>query len=81
MNTPSEINAFEYFNKDKQFPNEFKGKIEFKNVTFAYPTKPKLKILKDLSLTYNPGEQAALVGYSGSGKSIIISINAIFLTK
>ena len=74
MNTPSEINAFEYFNKDKQFPNEFKGKIEFKNVTFAYPTKPKQKILKDLSLTINPGEQAALVGYSGSGKSTIIQL-------
>ena len=32
LNTPSEINAFEYINKDKQFPQLFKGKIEFKNV-------------------------------------------------
>ena len=43
MNTPSEINAFQYANKDKQFPNIFRGKIEFKDVTFAYPTKPKQK--------------------------------------
>ena len=55
MNTPSEINAFEYANKNKQFPEIFKGKIEFKNVTFAYPTKPKQKILKNLSLIINPG--------------------------
>ena len=74
MNTPSEINAFEYANKNKQFPENFKGKIEFKNVTFAYPTKPKQKILKNLSLIINPGEQAALVGYSGSGKSTIIQL-------
>ena len=74
MNTPSEINAFQYANKDKQFPNIFRGKIEFKDVTFAYPTKPKQKILKNLSLVINPGEQAALVGYSGSGKSTIIQL-------
>ena len=74
MNTPSKINAFEYINKDKQFPNVFNGKIEFRNVTFAYPTKPKQKILKNLSLIINPGEHVALDGYSGSGKSTIIQL-------
>ena len=74
MNTPSEINAFENVNKNKQFPNLFRGKIEFKNVTFAYPTKPKQKILRNLSFTINPGEKIGLVGYSGSGKSTIIQL-------
>ena len=74
MNTPSEINAFENINKNKQFPNLFRGKIEFKNVTFAYPTKPKQKILRNLSFTINPGEKIGLVGYSGSGKSTIIQL-------
>ena len=74
MNTPSEINAFEYYNKNKEFPSIFRGKIEFKNVTFSYPTKPKQKILKNVSLKINPGEQVALVGYSGSGKSTIIQL-------
>ena len=74
INTPSEINAFENVNKNKQFPNIFKGKIEFKNVTFAYPTKPNIKILINLSLLIEPGQQAALVGYSGSGKSTIIQL-------
>ena len=74
MNTPSEINAFKNENNDKRFPRIFKGKIEFKDVTFCYPTKPNQKILKHLSLVVNPGEQAALVGYSGSGKSTIIQL-------
>ena len=69
-----EINAFEEENKDKLFPEEFKGKIEFKNVTFYYPTKPENIILKNLSLTINPGQHVALVGFSGSGKSTVIQL-------
>ena len=75
LRTPSEIIAFEDANKDKSFPSEFKGKIEFKNVTFAYPTKPDNIILNNISLTINPGQHAALVGFSGSGKSTIIQLN------
>ena len=74
LNTPSEINAFEYVNENKQFPKVFKGKIEFKNVTFAYPTKPQQNILKNLSFIVKPGEHAALVGFSGCGKSSIIQL-------
>ena len=74
LRTPSVIIAFEDVNKNKQFPSEFKGKIEFKNVTFAYPTKPENIILNNLSLTINPGQHAALVGFSGSGKSTIIQL-------
>ena len=74
LRTPSEIIAFEDVNKDKSFPPEFKGKIEFKNVTFAYPTKPDNIILNNISLTINPGQHAALVGFSGSGKSTIIQL-------
>ena len=61
-------------NRNNIFPNNFQGKIEFKNVTFAYPTKPKQKVIKNLSLTINPGQQVAIVGYSGSGKSTIIQL-------
>ena len=74
LRTPSSIIAFEEVNKDKLFPSEFKGKIEFRNVTFAYPTKPENIILKNLSLTINPGQHIALVGFSGSGKSTIIQL-------
>ena len=47
LKTPSDIIAFEDVNKDKSFPSNFKGKIEFKNVTFAYPTKPDNIILRN----------------------------------
>lgn len=71
LNLPFEINAFENENKNKIFPNEFNGKIEFKDVSFEYPTKPNQKILKNVSFIINPGQKFALVGDSGSGKSTI----------
>ena len=74
LKTESEINAFEDINRQKSLPSVFRGKIEFKNVTFAYPTKPENVILRNLSLTINPGQHAALVGFSGSGKSTIIQL-------
>ena len=76
LNTTSEINALEEANKDKIFlDNEtFKGKIEFKNVTFSYPTKPNMKILKNISFIIPPGGKAAIVGSSESGKSTIIRL-------
>ena len=50
------------------------GAIEFKNVHFAYPTRPDVPILKDISFTCKPGEVVALVGPSGSGKSSCVSL-------
>lgn len=50
------------------------GKIEFRNVGFAYPTRADVTVLKNLSFTIKPGEKVALVGPSGSGKSTIISL-------
>ena len=74
LNTPSLINAFPDVNQGKQFPTVFRGKIEFRNVTFAYPTKTENIILRNLSLTILPGQHVALVGFSGSGKSTIIQL-------
>lgn len=51
--------------------------IEFKNVTFSYPGS-EIKILKDFSLTINPGEKVAFVGENGAGKSTIIKLLARF---
>lgn len=51
---------------------EFKGKIEFKNVWFAY--KDENYVLKDVSFTIEPGETVAFVGATGSGKTTIISL-------
>ncbi|HRV76404.1 MAG TPA: ABC transporter ATP-binding protein, partial [Candidatus Saccharimonadales bacterium] len=48
--------------------------IEFKNVSFAYRSNLKEKILDNLNLTINPGEHIALVGENGAGKTTIIKL-------
>ena len=53
---------------------EVKGEIVFKNVTFAYPLKPEVMILKELSFDIKPGKVVAIVGHSGSGKTTISSL-------
>ncbi|KAJ3375227.1 Multidrug resistance protein 1 [Allomyces arbusculus] len=52
--------------------DSLKGSIEFRNVSFHYPSRPDVPILKNFNLTVNPGETVALVGESGSGKSTIV---------
>jgi len=49
-------------------PEKIVGHIEFKGVTFSYPTRPNVQVLKDFNLTIHPGQAVALVGASGSGK-------------
>ena len=55
-------------------PVKLQGKIEFDNVSFAYPTRKDFQVLKDLNFQVEPGEKVALVGQSGSGKSTIINL-------
>lgn len=52
--------------------DKFDGKIEFKNVWFAY--KGEDWILKDVSFTINPKETCAFVGATGAGKTTILSL-------
>ena len=55
--------------------NEIKGKIDFKNVCFYYPSdKNKPMILKNLNISIEPGKKVALVGESGCGKSTIVNL-------
>ncbi|KAM3937056.1 ABC-type oligopeptide transporter ABCB9 isoform 1-T1 [Leptodactylus fuscus] len=55
-------------------PEHLEGKVEFRNVTFAYPTRPATQVLQNLSFTLYPGKVTALVGPSGSGKSSCVNI-------
>ncbi|ORX50946.1 P-loop containing nucleoside triphosphate hydrolase protein [Hesseltinella vesiculosa] len=50
-------------------PLPAKGELQFRHVSFAYPTRPDVPILQDLSFHIRPGMTVALVGMSGSGKS------------
>jgi ABC-type multidrug transport system fused ATPase/permease subunit len=50
------------------------GNIEFKNVSFTYPSRPDIPVLKGINLEIKKGEKIALVGPSGVGKSTIIQL-------
>lgn len=53
---------------------KIEGRIEFKKVDFAYPTRPECLILQDFSLDVKAGTSVGLVGRSGCGKSTIIGL-------
>ena len=74
IDTECLIDITEEGNRHKKSAQDIKGKIEFKNVTFSYPTRRDQKILKNVSFVIQPGQAAALVGYSGCGKSTIIEL-------
>jgi ABC-type multidrug transport system fused ATPase/permease subunit len=50
------------------------GGVEFKNINFSYASRKDVVVLKNVSFTIKPGQQVALVGSSGSGKSTIASL-------
>jgi ABC-type multidrug transport system fused ATPase/permease subunit len=52
----------------------FKGQIRFENVSFEYPSRPDIPVLRELSFEVLPGEKVALVGASGAGKSTIVGL-------
>ncbi|CAH8554000.1 unnamed protein product [Schistosoma intercalatum] len=52
-------------------PN-FSGNVTFRNVSFAYPSRPDIAVLKNFSLSIKSGQTVALVGPSGSGKSTVV---------
>ncbi len=62
--------------KFTEWPDKFKGKIEFKKVTFYYgnggsANKP---ILKNVSFTVEPNQRIAIVGPTGCGKTTLVKL-------
>ena len=56
----------------EEISHPWKGKIRFKNVSFAYT--PGNWVIKDLSFQIKPGEVVAIVGMTGGGKSTLINL-------
>ena len=50
-----------------------KGRIEFRDVSFAYPGSDK-NVLEHISLTVSPGETIAVMGATGSGKTTLVNL-------
>ena len=54
--------------KTKEFKEDKKGYVEFKDVSFHYPDADT-EVISDITFTAKPGETTALIGSTGSGKS------------
>ncbi|MFY9177213.1 MAG: ABC transporter ATP-binding protein [Caldicoprobacterales bacterium] len=59
--------------KAVQGRKDFRGLIEFKNVSFKYPGAEEY-VIKNISFTAKPGEITAFIGSTGSGKSTIVNL-------
>jgi ABC transporter fused permease/ATP-binding protein len=55
-------------------PMQLLGRISFQNVSFSYPTRKSVEVLKGINLEIQPGQKVALVGHSGAGKSTFIQL-------
>eukprot|EP01133_Synstelium_polycarpum_P008407 gene8407-9888_t len=68
------VSKIDPFAKTGESMPEIRGDIEFKNISFAYPSRPNKQIFNDFSLSIPHGKKIALVGDSGGGKSTVISM-------
>lgn len=50
------------------------ARISFEQVSFHYPSRPDIEVLKDISLEIGSGQTVAIVGPSGAGKSTIVQL-------
>ncbi|MFS8011210.1 putative ABC transporter, AAA+ ATPase domain, ABC transporter type 1, transmembrane [Helianthus anomalus] len=68
------VPAIDSENMEGEIIHQVYGEVEFKNVKFAYPSRPELMVFEDFNLKVPAGRTVALVGGSGSGKSTVITL-------
>lgn len=53
---------------------QLNGAVSLRNVAFHYPSRPETPVLRDINMNILPGQQIALVGPSGAGKTTLVSL-------
>lgn len=61
---------------DENLTAPIQGHVQFRDVNFAYPSRPDVQLFQGLSFEVKAGQKIALVGPSGSGKSTIVKLLA-----
>ncbi|MBK0370094.1 ABC transporter ATP-binding protein [Flavobacterium agrisoli] len=67
--TPEKINT-----NSSVVVEKISGNVAFQNVSFSYPSRNEIQVLKDVTFTATSGQKIAIVGPSGAGKSTIASL-------
>jgi ABC-type multidrug transport system fused ATPase/permease subunit len=67
--TPEKIEA-----SHAKITEKIQGNVTFKHVSFHYPSRPEIEVLKDVSFSALYGQKIAIVGPSGAGKSTLSSL-------
>ena len=57
--------------KEGKKPEDVQGHIRLEEVHFRYPTRPDVRVLRNMNIEVKPGTYIALVGASGCGKSTV----------
>eukprot|EP00644_Phytophthora_capsici_P003139 jgi/Phyca11/526098/estExt2_fgenesh1_pm.C_PHYCAscaffold_70057 len=68
------VTPIDSFSPEGLCPAKVEGRLEFRDISFRYPTRPEINVLKHYNLTIEPGQTVAFCGPSGGGKSTIISL-------
>ncbi|WP_022916526.1 ABC transporter ATP-binding protein [Ruania albidiflava] len=59
--------------KDPRRPEQVRGRVQFDNVSFAYPGAEE-PVIEELSFTAEPGQTTAIIGSTGAGKTTLITL-------
>jgi ABC-type multidrug transport system fused ATPase/permease subunit len=66
--------AISIIESNNAIQQKIEGNLSFDKVVFAYPSRPELTVLKEISFNATAGQKVAIVGPSGSGKSTMAAL-------